>query len=678
MTSRHVCALLQQEWLCICLPRYGIYLTNVSIFATTIAFTTPGSPPRCAAEAQAQAAAAGHQVEDLQGTLDSVITELEIARSLLDNQRHQELQRQLEGLDGRGGAQQLGADGTPALSQYQFQHQHQQHHQQLVAYPVRVESLRFVPQVKLMGWAESSIRVLVQRVRAGFLSTGWLVEGSLCGQIAAHVTHPAPAFPTPCSCTVQAGAGRQFVQDQAIGSSVLGTRDTNAGSQSPGGRAAFKSGQLLTPGCDDSQAASTAEPGAEGLPSPVTQLWTLRTPGTPAAAPHMAGDAVMSRSASGGANRGHSVARPSTSDSAGAGAAADTADIRRLVGAVESLQRQLAVKDHQLRAAQKQVAASRPSTAGGSRPGSASGGDGGDGSLVLQQKLKAAQQQVASLRALTDNLERQLGDAQQAQQAQQAVQAQLASIGRQLASLLDEAGSGGAAVSSSSQPSTSGDAVGVLRLQTHQLEQLAGRLEEQVHHSRRTLAAAKQRGSTLTLQLASRNALVDALQAQLRTLACQSGAGASHSDAQTEQLLQPPPLDRAAAHSVDVGPGPAGAGSAEALGSLDRIVALWRQACAAKDEQLQQLRCERDQVGSRGGCRLWRTSCVHLNCCSDPHKLKGLLLRAPLTRTGASLRGTGCCCPVRRSTGAAAACDSLLWLCRPRRHSLVPKSSSRH
>ena len=94
------------------------------------------------ADAQQEAAAAREQVLDLQATLDRVITELDIARSLLSSQRQQELQhleQQHRGGGGRDGQyyqpqQQRGGD-EGASSQ-----------QRIVAFPVQLGSLQFDPQ----------------------------------------------------------------------------------------------------------------------------------------------------------------------------------------------------------------------------------------------------------------------------------------------------------------------------------------------------------------------------------------------------------------------------------------------------------------------------------------------------------------------------------------------------
>lgn len=130
--------------------------------------------------------------------------------------------------------------------------------------------------------------------------------------------------------------------------------------------------------------------------------------------------------------------------------------------------------------------------------------------------------------------------------------------------------------------------------------QLASRACEEVEACRRQLAAAQQQSGALALQLAGRNKLVEALQAQLRTVAAGSipagssgGAGVAEGT-QTEALLAapPPPVGAAALAGLDGSGGVA----ADALGSLDRIVGFWRQACEAKDGQLARLRGELEQV----------------------------------------------------------------------------------
>ena len=85
---------------------------------------------------------------DLQTTLDSVITELDIARSLLSSQRQQELQH-LEQQHQDGGS---GGDGQ----QYHHHQQQQQRggdegssfQQRIVAFPVQLGSLQLGPQAR--------------------------------------------------------------------------------------------------------------------------------------------------------------------------------------------------------------------------------------------------------------------------------------------------------------------------------------------------------------------------------------------------------------------------------------------------------------------------------------------------------------------------------------------------
>lgn len=78
------------------------------------------------ADAQEEASAAADNVGDLQQSLDAVLTELDIARSLLASQR----QAEMRVLEQRAGGDHGGGGG-----------------QQLVAFPVRIGTLRFDPEV---------------------------------------------------------------------------------------------------------------------------------------------------------------------------------------------------------------------------------------------------------------------------------------------------------------------------------------------------------------------------------------------------------------------------------------------------------------------------------------------------------------------------------------------------
>lgn len=258
---------------------------------------------------------------------------------------------------------------------------------------------------------------------------------------------------------------------------------------------------------------------------------------------------------------------------------------------------------------------SRPGSAAAAAAAAAAAGSA-SGISVLEQRLEAAQRQVGTLQALNANLESQLSDAQQAQQ-------QLAAAARQLAALLPAGSSRPPSSGGSVAPATTGGAGGVLRLQAHQLQQLASHLADEVTRCQRGLSSAQEQASTLTLQLASRNALVDALQTRLRALtgsASDSGGGsvaAAHAGVsegtQTggDGPLLAPPAPLAATSSLPLTGGDAAA-AGDALGSLDRIVGLWRQACGTKDGQLLELQRELEQVGrkpllfgcSRRGCRL--------------------------------------------------------------------------
>ena len=135
-------------------------------------------------------------------------------------------------------------------------------------------------------------------------------------------------------------------------------------------------------------------------------------------------------------------------------------------------------------------------------------------------------------------------------------------------------------------------------LQAHQVAQLCQRLCGEVEGSRRQLVEAQQHSSALTLQLASRNKLVEALQAQLRTVAAGSRVPGSSSMAEGTQtepagfLLAPPAL----AAAPPEGAGGAGGVTTDALHSLDRIVGFWREACVTKQHQIEALRGELVQV----------------------------------------------------------------------------------
>ena len=164
--------------------------------------------------------------------------------------------------------------------------------------------------------------------------------------------------------------------------------------------------------------------------------------------------------------------------------------------------------------------------------------------FVLEQRLSAAERQAANLKALNANLEHQL---KEAHKARREAQAQVASARAQLA------------------------------------------LAEQGAATAAELATAKEQVSTLSLQLASRNAVVAALQSQLATFssrssrcrsACTQTSDGPACSSTVEALLGPPPLLPAAVL--------AGA-SGDAFSSLERIVGLWKQACDAKDGQLQEL-----------------------------------------------------------------------------------------
>ena len=156
------------------------------------------------------------------------------------------------------------------------------------------------------------------------------------------------------------------------------------------------------------------------------------------------------------------------------------------------------------------------------------------------------------------------------------------------------------------------------------MEQLCQRLCGEVEAARRQLAEAQQRGSALTLQLASRNKLVEALQAQLRTVAAPGARGSAGSSAtvaegtQTEpsSFLLAPPAPAAAPPE-----GAAGSGmTADALHSLDRIVGFWREACDSKQLKIEGLRGELAQA-SWG----WGGVGVRADVCSPARRCKACM-----------------------------------------------------
>lgn len=387
---------------------------------------------------------------------------------------------------------------------------------------------------------------------------------------------------------------------------ILGARDTNA---RPFGQRNAQAGSWTGggAGCTPGAASSASHCGGASL---LTQpRSTMQTPVPAASAASMAssrgvtpewGSAAPSQQQT---QTQQEQQQPDeqhqtpASRPASAAVPVDVSDVRRLVSTVEALQRQLAVKNDrikQLRQALEQATGGGATcfTPAGSRPGSASVAAAPGDALVLRQRLDAATASADNLRALNAALEQRLSEAQQVQQA---AQSQLAAATRSLATLLAGGGSGGSGTASrpssaqGSLPSTNGDAGSVLRLQAAQCEQLVAQAGEQLAHSRAELARAQQDLATATLQLASRGKLVEALQAQLRTV---SGVATG---TQTEQLLmaQPPAQVHAGGPAAQA---PAAAVTADALGSLDRIVSYWKQACSAKDAELERLRGELAQV----------------------------------------------------------------------------------
>ena len=87
--------------------------------------------------------------------------------------------------------------------------------------------------------------------------------------------------------------------------------------------------------------------------------------------------------------------------------------------------------------------------------------------------------------------------------------------------------------------------------------------------------------------------------------ACGDGGVAEGTQTNSAFLLAPPaPLSASSTAATGGAEGAGAATEADALGSLDRIVGLWRQACVAKDGQLQQLRQELEQVGALSAAAL--------------------------------------------------------------------------
>ena len=93
----------------------------------------------------------------------AVITELDIARSLLANQRHQEMQA-LEAAEGRGARR--GA-GEPDYSQ------------QLVAFPVRYGSLQFVAEVRAGACGGCLVHLVCRAVLLRFRMCSEMPQGTV-------------------------------------------------------------------------------------------------------------------------------------------------------------------------------------------------------------------------------------------------------------------------------------------------------------------------------------------------------------------------------------------------------------------------------------------------------------------------------------------------------------------
>ena len=179
---------------------------------------------------------------------------------------------------------------------------------------------------------------------------------------------------------------------------------------------------------------------------------------------------------------------------------------------------------------------------------------------AVQQRLDAASRQLESVKCLNANLGEQL---QQAQTAREELQALLSQGAARLASLAGQA---------PTQPmgTPGGGPASAVKLQ---FEAQLGALESHLATRSAELAAAGERGAALASQLAERSAEVEALRA--------ARPGASSTQGLLAAFGSPVKVDR-------VGALPAG-GTPQGEG-LDRIIALWREACAAKDRDAEELR----------------------------------------------------------------------------------------
>ena len=259
---------------------------------------------------------------------------------------------------------------------------------------------------------------------------------------------------------------------------------------------------------------------------------------------------------------------------------------------------QLAVNNErikELRSALQRQQANDPN----GRPGS--NGDQHRGSaeaFVLQQKLDAAMQQLESTQALVVNLEAQLADAQKVKQE---LQQQLSTAAAKLAAVSMGGPTLALAASSRQQhPLVLGGETG-LRTQLAQFEQQLLALEEQLGAGQVELEAAKARADNLSVELAERDALMEALQTQLASVAhVRSCAGTQTEDGEAVAVavVAVKAASRPPSRAAEEVPPGASEQASGALGSLDRIVGLWKQACKVKDKQIRELQGKLDEVGA--------------------------------------------------------------------------------
>lgn len=265
----------------------------------------------------------------------------------------------------------------------------------------------------------------------------------------------------------------------------------------------------------------------------------------------------------------------------------DVEDVKGLVLAVESLQRQLFVKTSrikELRAALRQQAGvdgiqTEASSAVVQR------NDGSADVYVLQQKLHAVTQQLQSTQALVTNLEVQLVEAKEAkaQLQQQLVAAELV---------------GGASVGDVPEwPQLCLDGQHAVHEQILLFKQQLGALERQVEFGKAELTEAVCRADRLAVELAERDALLEALHMQLgsESIARQSTFTQTDDgeDCGAKLALIAQIGSRPCSRADDA---PSTVLASGALSSLDRIVGLWKTACETKDQQIQKLQTKLGKV----------------------------------------------------------------------------------